>query len=106
MERAAPLYRHAAEEALRSAAPGDRAWETLLRHIDNDAQRTIDLLADMLAKREQWLRELPFGADESLRQRLEATLGAETAGELAALHDAFPARLAAALPAVERYAAD
>jgi ATP-dependent exoDNAse (exonuclease V) beta subunit len=105
-ERAAPLYRHAAEEALRSAAPGDRAWETLLRHIDNDAQRTIDLLADMLAKREQWLRELPFAADESLRQRLEATLGAETAGELAALHDAFPARLTAELPAVERYAAE
>jgi len=105
-ERAAAFYRSAAEQVLRSAAPDDRAWRILLRHLDNDAQRTVELLADMLAKREQWLHELPSSADDSLRRRLEAALAAEASGELAALRAGFPRALASELAAHERYAAE
>jgi ATP-dependent exoDNAse (exonuclease V) beta subunit len=105
-ERAAPLYRRAAREALRAAAPRDSDWQNLVSHLDNDAQQTIAQLAGMLERREQWLRELPTDGAGALRQRAEAALAAEIRGELSTLRDAFPAKLATALAACERYAAD
>jgi hypothetical protein len=33
----------------------DRAWRSLLAHVDNDAAHAIRLLAEMLAKRDQWI---------------------------------------------------
>jgi ATP-dependent exoDNAse (exonuclease V) beta subunit len=105
-ERAAALYRRAAREALRAAAPRDTDWQSLVSHLDNDAEQTIAQLAGMLAKREQWLRQLPVDDASALRERGEAALAAEVRGELSALRDAFPAKLATALAACQRYAAD
>ena len=52
------LYQIAARELV-SSLTDDTPWkpaiETLLLHLDNQAQRVIDLLCAILAKREQWL---------------------------------------------------
>jgi len=104
-EQAASLHRAAAGNALRAAALSDRDWRRLLAHLDNDAGATIAQLAAMLAKREQWLRELPGDDPKELRRKLEAALEAEIRGELGTLHAAFPRTLSAELVACEAYAA-
>ena len=57
-EQAAPLYLDAARAALAGASADDSAWRRLLAHLDNDADRTVRLVADMLARRDQWIGEL------------------------------------------------
>lgn len=47
--------------------------ETLLRHLDNNATRLQQLLADMLAKRDQWL-PLAVETDEDERARIEGAM--------------------------------
>ena len=105
-ERAAGLHRRAAREALRAAGPRDPDWQNLVSHLDNDAHQTIVQLAGMLARREQWLDALPADDASALRQSAEAALAGEIRGELCTLRDAFPAKLATALAACERYTAD
>ena len=109
-EEASALYRFAARNALRAAAPNDPNWHRLLAHLDNDAEAAIAQLCGMLARREQWLGEvLPYagpGESASLRQRLEAVLKIEIEGELSALRDAFPTGQLGALAACERYASN
>ena len=109
-EDAGALYRLAARNALRAAASNDPNWHRLLAHLDNDAEAAIAQLSGMLARREQWLRELlPYagpGESVSLRQRFEAVLRAEIEGELSALRAVFPIEKLGALAACERYASD
>jgi ATP-dependent exoDNAse (exonuclease V) beta subunit len=52
-EDATLLYREAAARALAEATP---QVERLLAHLDNFVPNATDLLADMLARRDQWLR--------------------------------------------------
>jgi len=104
-ERAAPLYAQAAHAALADAAAEDPAWRSLLAHLDNDADRAVRLLADMLARRDQWIDELGAGDRSAFRAMLEATLVAEISGELATVAELFPAPLASALATQQRYAA-
>jgi ATP-dependent exoDNAse (exonuclease V) beta subunit len=104
-EQAASLHRAAAGNALRSASATNVDWRRLLAHLDNDAGATIMQLAAMLAKREQWLRELPADDPQELRRKLEEALEAEIRGELGTVHAAFPRALAAELVACEGYAA-
>ena len=92
VERAGQLYSHAAREDLVSAAPDDPAWQRLLRHLDNDADRVVELLARMLARREQWLGSFLSIDVARLRIELERALAAEIEGELADLHEVFPQR--------------
>ena len=42
------LRRGRGSAELAKAAPDDRQWRRLLRHLDNDAQRAVDLLAALL----------------------------------------------------------
>jgi ATP-dependent exoDNAse (exonuclease V) beta subunit len=104
-EHAYPLYLRAARAALDAAGHGDAAWRCLLAHLDNDAGRAVALIADLLAKRDQWLKEM-VGEDRSAyRAALESVLVAETDGELVAIRNALPADVASRLEAPERYAA-
>ncbi|MCC7325426.1 MAG: UvrD-helicase domain-containing protein [Burkholderiales bacterium] len=99
-------YREAVTDALADAAADDPDWRRMLLHLDNDAAAATDLLAAMLARRDQWLG-LPIGApDGSLRVQLEATLRRETDAALARLASLIPVTLARALPVHQRYAAD
>lgn len=58
VEDAMPLYRAAAEAVLAELEEGETWSEPialLLAHLDNDLPRIRDLLAGMLARRDQWL---------------------------------------------------
>ncbi len=74
----------------------------LLEHLDNNGAMAEDLLAVMLARRDQWLRNAGSAPD---RNALEAALVAERSALLS--HAAFllPAALQAELSALARHAA-
>jgi ATP-dependent exoDNAse (exonuclease V) beta subunit len=89
IERAEALYAEAARATLTEADPADTSWRVLLAHLDNNAQQVVALIADMLAKREQWLPHIVGKDSVELRAQIEAVLRAEIDAELAAAHDAF-----------------
>ncbi len=75
-EKAQDLYEEAALRTvllLSDPTYGD-AISVLLRHLDNSAARARDLIASMLATREQWI-ELAVQAGQAARQPLEEALG-------------------------------
>jgi len=91
-EDAQPLYEQAAQRVIDLlAVPGVRgdAVETLLVHLDNDVGGARDLLATMLAQRDQWMHFLgrsdAFDAaqQESLRSKLDAALTLSVEQDLA-----------------------
>jgi len=81
------------EAALRTLAmleqetPFRPALERLLLHLDNNLPRAADLLMQMLARRDQWLRHIAGGLD---RERLEASLHAIGEASLARLRHRVP----------------
>ncbi|MGA2182504.1 MAG: UvrD-helicase domain-containing protein [Bryobacteraceae bacterium] len=78
-EKAQTLYREAARRTLRSVERDNssgQAVQTLLLHLDNDTCRAEQLIAQMLERRDQWLR-LTGSADldmAAVRKTLEASL--------------------------------
>jgi ATP-dependent helicase/nuclease subunit A len=106
VDDATALHVEAVRHALAAADAEDPAWRHFLAHIDNDADAAVALLADMLARRDQWLR-LPLGVDgEALRRELERALRAESDAALGRAAALFPAQLAARVPALARHAAE
>ncbi len=101
IEDASLLYREAAQAMLalvdEDAAVADDV-ERLLMHLDNDVSRVEGLLADMLARRDQWLRHVHQREREELesalrharrraQRRLDAALPAAAADELRTVAD-------------------
>ncbi|MGC2211180.1 MAG: UvrD-helicase domain-containing protein [Candidatus Korobacteraceae bacterium] len=118
-EDAGPLYDLAAQRVIDElAAPGSLgdAVAALLGYLDNDVRRARDLLASMLAQRDQWLHFLgrsdAFDAQQqqSLRSRLEAALALSVAEELQLIRTHVAAALSssqhAELFALMRYRAE
>jgi len=85
VEKAQGLYREAARNTLGHLEDGNEALGDLLLHLDNDFQRAMQLIAQMLEKRDQWLRHT--GA--SLRKDVEAALQRLILKELEQLRRAF-----------------
>jgi ATP-dependent exoDNAse (exonuclease V) beta subunit len=105
MERAESLHVQAAQEELRDPGHNAAAWQQMLAHLDNDASRAVDLMAEMLGRREQWLR-LVVGADAVLlRASLERAIAVEIERELAKLRAIFPRETIVELLHHARYAA-
>lgn len=82
-EDASRLYRDAARETVASIAD-DAEWSVavaeLLAHFDNDWHKLETLLADMLARRDQWLRVLHRGAEfEALQLGFERVVASDLA---------------------------
>jgi len=103
-EDAALLYRDAARDALRDIVDGGatRAHITrALRHLDNDWGKLEALLADMLARRDQWLHLLGADGDAGLLDR-DYTRIVET--ELEAMSALLPAGSRGELVALAAYA--
>jgi ATP-dependent exoDNAse (exonuclease V) beta subunit len=76
--------------------------ETLLRHLDNNAPRLQQLLADMLAKRDQWL-PLAVETDENERARIEGAMSRARVEAMEAAERAIPATAREAWLAVQRF---
>jgi ATP-dependent helicase/nuclease subunit A len=93
IEDASEFYREAARATVDLIGSGDAAADPvarLLRHLDNDCNALEALLAEMLERRDQWLRStsrLPR------RQQLEAPLAAERARRVAAARALYPGAL-------------
>src|SRR6187399_793906 len=81
------------EAALRTLAmveqesPFQAELSRLLLHIDNNLPRVAELLMQMLAKRDQWLRHVGGGLD---REHLEASLRAICEGALERIRHRVP----------------
>ena len=95
-EKAAELYREAARNTLRMLKDEERedcegSLSTLLLHLDNDYKRAERLIAQMLEKRDQWLRRTGVTPDlEDVRAGIEMTLERLIARELTVLRAAIP----------------
>lgn len=93
------VYREAARETLASLAETGEAGESvrqLLRHLDAQSQRAAEVLAQMLARREQWLPLVlawPGQPRGAVRAELEGGLARVIEHELRALEERVPARL-------------
>lgn len=100
--------RHHEEAARRALAwleeEGEHAQavERALDHLDNDALRLAELLAAMLAKRDQWLRH---AVQSQPWQDAELALGALVKADLERVGKALPPATQAALMPIARYAA-
>ena len=69
---AKPVYEQAAKMLLRDGIrQGDSDVESLLRHLDGEGQKFTELIAGMLARREQWL---PLLGAEDTTDSLNAAL--------------------------------
>ncbi len=106
VDDASALYAQGVRAALAAAEPDDPAWRLFLARVDNDADSAVELLASLLAKRDQWLR-LPIGAgDSGLRASLELALCTEIESTLSRARALLDASFAARLADSERYAAE
>ena len=93
VEDAQELYLKAAREALKQLNSQTRwapAVERLLRHLDNDLVRVELLVAEMLSRRDQWLRHVAPPERSRLRPILEEGLVRALSEELGSLRALFP----------------
>ena len=94
-EKAQTLYREAARRTLRCVErddPAGQAAQTLLLHLDNDTGRAEQLIAQMLERRDQWLRLTGSGELDmaAVREKLEASLTRIVETHLRHLYARFP----------------
>jgi ATP-dependent exoDNAse (exonuclease V) beta subunit len=101
IEDAEVLYRQAAQATIalvNETGPVAADVENLLTHLDNDVARAGDLLVDMLARRDQWLRHVHGRERDELEsalqhartaavQRLRGAIPPQSGAELAAIAD-------------------
>ena len=108
-EHALALYREAAEAALNEAMRDfPDAAEGVLLHQDHNAVAVIGLLANMLARREQWLSDIAeHGRDMMrLRQMLESNLADIMMQTLMHCEELMPVQVRGELPALIRFAGE
>jgi ATP-dependent helicase/nuclease subunit A len=86
-----PLYELAAQRMIERLGDGSAesiSLEALVVHLGNRVDRLMDLLRDLLAKRDQWLHPIvSAGAHDGLRAALERTLQGMIDRHLAQLCD-------------------
>jgi ATP-dependent helicase/nuclease subunit A len=102
-EDASGLYADAARRTIEELETGERgdAVAALLEHVDNDFPKLQELLAKLLAKRDQWLRHVAGAVDENTaRQALEASLRNAIADGIAKARAATPPEFAGEIVAV------
>jgi ATP-dependent exoDNAse (exonuclease V) beta subunit len=100
LDDASALYREAALDTLRAAGGAGASREArdarlLLEHLDNRTARVIDLLAEMLAHREQWLRHIVSAGPDFARLRANVEAGWQ--GEIRRVLDGARVSIPAAL---------
>jgi ATP-dependent exoDNAse (exonuclease V) beta subunit len=92
-ERAAPLYREAIDALLECLERNDLLADdlaALLLHVDNRVERLHELLASLLACRDQWLPHIGSGISaDAAREHLETTLRSVRTDALQTLQQSF-----------------
>lgn len=103
IEDARPLFMEAARNTLAALNDTDcgPSVATLLGHLENNTEKTAGLIADLLARREQWLGKL-LGHDS--RQVLEAALADCVIEQLDHVADLLPTDLACTLAELANFA--
>jgi len=113
-EDARDLHRRAAERLLEQLPQGQplasQAVATLLAHVDNRVDRFVDLVIEMLVRREAWLPVLPAAVhseqdEQRLRRQLESARRRLVQGHLESLHRSLPRPLLQEAAAVATAAA-
>lgn len=103
-EDASTLYEQAAQQTLAEleSPQYSELVQTALRYVDNNAAQLVNLLASMLAKRDQWLHnaQATFNSEQT-----QAILTALVTQELQFIGEAVPVHLQHLLMPVARYAA-
>jgi ATP-dependent exoDNAse (exonuclease V) beta subunit len=90
-EDARQLYEEAAHLTLLDSSPDyQQALTTLLRHLDNSSTHARELIASMLAKRDQWTKIAVEDDDDQARADLERALADTVVTGLAAVDDLIP----------------
>ncbi len=90
-EDARQLYEEAAHQTLLESNPEyQQALTTLLRHLDNNSTHARELIATMLASRDQWLNLLKLD-DDGARGALEKALADTVVRGLQAVDQLCPA---------------
>ena len=90
-EDARQLYEEAAHLTLLDSSPDyQQALTTLLRHLDNNSTQARQLIASMLAKRDQWAKLAVDDDDDQARACLERALADTVVTGLAAVDDLIP----------------
>lgn len=106
IDNARELYQLAAANTL-AGIDGNDGWSeaiaVLLGHLDNNLPHVRNMLASMLARRDQWLRHI---ARQHQRQELEEALAHLVKEELGQAVEEIPAHLKDEILALLRYAAD
>ena len=109
VDDARPLYRKAAEATvmeLESTAYWSDSIEALVRHLDNNIGKVEVLIAEMLSRRDQWLRHMLDTSDIRLqRESLESTLCKVIEKALHRARRTMPERVVCILPEMARFAA-
>jgi ATP-dependent exoDNAse (exonuclease V) beta subunit len=103
VEDASELYAEAARATIELVEGGDAAAqdvERLLAHLDNDVGRVEGLIADMLGRRDHWLRHVHGKG----REELEAALRNTRRDALDRLRGALPPGLDAEMKAIADFA--
>ncbi len=108
VEDAQPLYLEAARRTLECLEGGPQ-WsepvECLLGHLDNQAVRLVELLAGLLARREQWLRHVAVGTNARLeREALETAFGDYVGARLEDVVKRISPEIADKIVEIARYA--
>ncbi len=109
VEDASALYEDAARQTLarlEEASAVGHAIARLLEHLDNRHDLAAELIAGMLARRDQWLRHIAGCPDERReREALEAALGRIIVAALRRARAAFPDPLRNEFLSLLRFAA-
>jgi len=109
-ERSAALYLEAAHQTLALINSKESSWsepiETLLFHLDGNQSRAEKLLADMLARRDQWLRHLAHDKNDfaEFRDDLQQSLKELVTEELTQKAQQLTAEEISELQTLSRYA--
>jgi ATP-dependent helicase/nuclease subunit A len=106
-EAAEPIYREAAETALREALHARQgAAEALLLHQDHNVAQVIRLLSGLLSCREQWLPHIARHGRrmDALRSRLEETLAELIREQIARCDALLPLEAKTRLPGLLAFA--
>jgi ATP-dependent helicase/nuclease subunit A len=107
-ERAWPLYLEAAERMLTSIKePGEVSdnIKTLLAYKDNNLKQVIEMIAQLLAKRLQWLGRIDAMDHQLTSELLFDSLNTIVAESLCAVYQIFPKAILAELPPLLEQAA-